>query len=558
MAGREYTRSFAGGEISPEMYGRIDDAKYLSGAAKLLNFIALPTGPAQNRAGFAYVKGTKNNGVARLIPFTFSLSQTMVVELGDKYARFHTNGATLDYDPALLKPWIAPSPDLGYTYTTPTVITWPAHGLANGDPIRFYQFGTGGTLPGNLQLGYTYTIQKLDDDNFNILDASGTPVAFTGGSGGGGVTNHVGSGTAGATVNLSPNQTGNVNSAAVGSFASVPIAGGVVTLKAAVVANIYRFQSAGNALFEYSNDAGATWNNFFGAGNSISTNVSTSITLSDLNLLRLRVNANGQSGPSGSISIDAQINTWSVDVPTGGGGGGGATLRAYRYYTASDAVTYGGNAWVSILADSGGLTVPGTNAGIWYQLPADGTYEIPTPYAAADLFSIHYAQSADVLTLVHPSYPPAELKRLGATSWSLTSIIFGPPLTTPASVAAKASPGYLAKISTISIANPALVTTAAPHTLSLGDGVYVQNLTAVIGGVNTVMDGFYLCSKVPLDGGGLPITNELNLMDYSGNPLDSSGWSSWHATDGDQPGNHTAGLEDLQHHERLRGAGARV
>src|SRR4051794_13701754 len=110
MAGtREYTRSFAGGEISPDMYGRIDDAKYLSGAATLRNYIALPTGPAQNRAGFAMVKATKGNGEARLIPFTFSLKQTMVVELGAGYARFHTNGETLEYDPLSLKPWIAPS-----------------------------------------------------------------------------------------------------------------------------------------------------------------------------------------------------------------------------------------------------------------------------------------------------------------------------------------------------------------------------------------------------------------------------------------------------------------
>ena len=35
-------RSFAGGEMSPEMYGRIDDVKYQTGAAKMRNFIATP------------------------------------------------------------------------------------------------------------------------------------------------------------------------------------------------------------------------------------------------------------------------------------------------------------------------------------------------------------------------------------------------------------------------------------------------------------------------------------------------------------------------------------
>ena len=32
-------RSFAGGEVSPEMFGRIDDAKYQAGLAKCRNFI---------------------------------------------------------------------------------------------------------------------------------------------------------------------------------------------------------------------------------------------------------------------------------------------------------------------------------------------------------------------------------------------------------------------------------------------------------------------------------------------------------------------------------------
>jgi hypothetical protein len=48
---------------------------------------------------------------------------------------------------------------------------------------------------------------------------------------------------------------------------------------------------------------------------------------------------------------------------------------------------------------------------------APNIYEIPNPYAAADLFDIHYVQSADVLTLVHPSYAPLELRRYGATNW---------------------------------------------------------------------------------------------------------------------------------------------
>jgi hypothetical protein len=155
------------------------------------------------------------------------------------------------------------------------VITWTAHGLATGDPIRFYQSGTSGTLPGGLQLSYTYTVQVIDADNFNILDASGNAVAFTGGSGGGSVTNYPGSGTPGASINLSPNQIGNVNSAAVGGLANVADRRRRGHAQCTLTASIYRFQSSGTALAQYSNDGGATWNTFYGTGNSVSTNVST-------------------------------------------------------------------------------------------------------------------------------------------------------------------------------------------------------------------------------------------------------------------------------------------
>ena len=55
-----------------------------------------PQGPATLRPGTAYVNSTKySDRPARLIPFTFSTEQTMALEFGDKYVRFHTAGKTL-------------------------------------------------------------------------------------------------------------------------------------------------------------------------------------------------------------------------------------------------------------------------------------------------------------------------------------------------------------------------------------------------------------------------------------------------------------------------------
>jgi hypothetical protein len=96
MSIRKITTSFSGGEVTPEFWGQISDAKFQSGLATCRNFIIQPHGPASNRPGFAYVNTCKTvSKKAKLIPFTYSTTQTMVLEFGDQYIRFHTQGATL-------------------------------------------------------------------------------------------------------------------------------------------------------------------------------------------------------------------------------------------------------------------------------------------------------------------------------------------------------------------------------------------------------------------------------------------------------------------------------
>ena len=203
---RTFNQAFAGGEISPEMFGRISDTKFQTGAAVMRNFIAKPQGPAENRAGFAFVKEVKDSTKAtRLLSFTFNTTQTMIIEMGDEYFRFHTQGLTLQYS------------------------------------------------------------------------------------------------------------------------------------------------------------AGSAWNN--------STNYSI-----------------------GAIASSGGNNYYSR---TGG------TNRAV------------------------------SNSTHWYLLPADLTYEIPSPYQDAELFDVHYVQSADIITMVHPNHAPKELKRLGATNWQLETINFGSPIAAP-------------------------------------------------------------------------------------------------------------------------------
>jgi hypothetical protein len=93
---RTFKASFNGGELTPEFYGQIGDAKFQTGLALCRNFVVKPQGPIVNRAGTQFVREVKDSTKAvRLLPFTYSTTQTMVLEMGAGYFRFHTQGATV-------------------------------------------------------------------------------------------------------------------------------------------------------------------------------------------------------------------------------------------------------------------------------------------------------------------------------------------------------------------------------------------------------------------------------------------------------------------------------
>ena len=62
------------------------------------------------------------------------------------------------------------------------------------------------------------------------------------------------------------------------------------------------------------------------------------------------------------------------------------------------------------------------------QLASGGNaVEVTTPYAAADLRTLKFSQSADVLTIVAPDYAPRVLERYSDSCWKMRSITFTPP-----------------------------------------------------------------------------------------------------------------------------------
>jgi len=53
-----------------------------------------------------------------------------------------------------------------------------------------------------------------------------------------------------------------------------------------------------------------------------------------------------------------------------------------------------------------------------------GACEVSSPYLEADLFDLHFVQSADVLYIVHPNYIPRKLNRYSHDDWTLEEIDF--------------------------------------------------------------------------------------------------------------------------------------
>ncbi|CAJ0802982.1 hypothetical protein LMG18090_04370 [Ralstonia mannitolilytica] len=110
----------------------------------------------------------------------------------------------------------------------------------------------------------------------------------------------------------------------------------------------------------------------------------------------------------------------------------GMTQLNQRY-----AVVTGAGANSYSLNDMYGVPLNTSNYGAYISGgTAARVYTLSTPYAGADLGLLKYTQSADTMTLVHPSYPPYTLKRQGNANWTLAAINFAPTTAAPTGVVA--------------------------------------------------------------------------------------------------------------------------
>ncbi|MXV35869.1 MULTISPECIES: hypothetical protein [unclassified Saccharibacter] len=99
--GLTWRSSFGGGIMSPLLGYRADMEKWQSGAADLTNFFVHVQGGISNRPGTRYIGTSRTKATSappKLIAFIYNNTQSYVLEFGDQYVRFISNGAYLTHD----------------------------------------------------------------------------------------------------------------------------------------------------------------------------------------------------------------------------------------------------------------------------------------------------------------------------------------------------------------------------------------------------------------------------------------------------------------------------
>lgn len=161
MAQSVIQASFGSGELSKNLYARVDLDRYRTGAALLRNFFIDYRGGASTRMGFEFKAQTKSTGTPRIIGFSFSTTQTYLLEFGNLYLRIFSGGAPLAGATGAIT---------GISQANPGVVTSTAHGRANGDTVIL------AGIVGMTELnGRTFIVADVTANTFTlkrILDSS--------------------------------------------------------------------------------------------------------------------------------------------------------------------------------------------------------------------------------------------------------------------------------------------------------------------------------------------------------------------------------------------------
>jgi Ubiquitin-activating enzyme E1 FCCH domain len=167
------------------------------------------------------------------------------------------------------------------------------------------------------------------------------------------------------------------------------------------------------------------------------------------------------------------------------------------------------------------------NSNYWtgYNATAQLPIELVTPYLEADLFALDCStQSADVLWVFHPDYPPAVIERLGANSWAYSLSLPGQQPGEPSyrGTLDVVTTGYSAlgqNISLISQSDPCTVVLASPSSsqpFQVGNRIYINEGSGLV----ELNEGEFIVASI------IYKTADISVTDASGTQsnVSATGW----------------------------------
>ncbi len=362
--------SFNSGELSPQLGGRIDFAKYTSGVQTALNAVPLAQGGITRRPGTEYL-GAASGAEGRLIPFVFSEDQAYVLEFEDNTMRVWADGGlvqTVDTATVLLLHFDDYDGSTTFTDSGTTVHTISATGDTNQDTSQKVFGQSSAYFDGDADhIGAADSADWFMDTGSFTIDFWIRPQSVTGLQG---IFQQYQDAT--NYVNLAMNGTGltfTIIDAGVTNFSVTDVATTYFALDTwvhiAIVRNSNTWTFYKDGVQTYSTTDSDDWPNLAAGIQIGSTGISGDF-----------------EGHIDEFRISKGSARWTANF----------TVPTFPYPTGDD-------------------------SGI--------TYMAATSYAEGDLDSLRYVQSADTLYLAHPDMVPKKLTRTAHDAWTFTNFNWG-------------------------------------------------------------------------------------------------------------------------------------
>jgi len=166
MSTNFFQPALSSGELSTQLFGRVDLERYHSGVALMRNFYVDYRGGASTRMGTEYINETGNMDFpGRLIKFRFNDDQNYVLEFGEGYIRVLRDGGMVIANSMVIT---------NITQGNPAIVTSSHNQTIGGDNV--YISGVAGMTQVN---GRVFQVEPIDVNTFYLKTTSGANVDST-------------------------------------------------------------------------------------------------------------------------------------------------------------------------------------------------------------------------------------------------------------------------------------------------------------------------------------------------------------------------------------------